>query len=58
MEKRAAGERYSSPFFCAPNWDAVVAPLPGCEPAEAYEPVGCCEAACTRFLHRRHQYCV
>jgi isopenicillin N synthase-like dioxygenase len=39
VEKRSAAERYSSPFFCAPNWDAVIAPLPGCEAEEAYEPI-------------------
>ena len=24
VEKRTSGERYSTPFFCAPNWDAKV----------------------------------
>lgn len=24
VEKRSPGERYSTPFFCAPNWDAKV----------------------------------
>lgn len=24
VEKRTPGERYSTPFFCAPNWDATV----------------------------------
>lgn len=39
VEKRSAGERYSSPFFCAPNWDAVIGLLPGCESAEVFAPV-------------------
>ncbi len=30
VEKRSAGERYSSPFFAAPAWDARVEVLPGC----------------------------
>mmetsp|Transcript_18196 Transcript_18196/g.54682 ORF Transcript_18196/g.54682 Transcript_18196/m.54682 type:complete len:355 (+) Transcript_18196:191-1255(+) len=35
VEKRTEGERYSTPFFCAPNWDAVIEVLPGCDTPEA-----------------------
>jgi hypothetical protein len=40
VEKRTAGERYSSPFFCAPNWDALITPLPGCDAGDGFQPVG------------------
>ena len=35
MEKRTQGERYSTPFFCAPNWDAVIQVCPPPPPGYA-----------------------
>ncbi len=37
VEKRDAGERYSAPFFCAPNLDAVVEVLEPCAAAAERE---------------------